>query len=569
MIVRASAAARRPRLRPYTLDLQALRAFASAETGVGSNGGEGRSELFASVVHTPTATREKLNKLEALVRDRFRPQSLPPREEQKMEMEKAHWQSDGHGENSFIAAGRLMRVLLNTYGFEDICKIAEELSRSSLSELTEVRNLFLKHAESLFHRNSGTDVAVLKEAVTVLQQWYDDSTVRDKRTYLYALNLAKLINEVRVRRNICEEVPPFVVGEECLPFFEDANGLQREPVNLFISSLAYSNPAKLLDVCKLLTERGDGTVESLDWNVPSVVLSKNAEELEELLSLSKTILSDGALNICIRAARTSSSPTIASALAEAAERGRDPKEMLLETWTSLCLLFGSHKQISGVFDTLGKMKQHYVPSHFWNGRFEKNRGGMQLSYNTCRIIAQNLFSSVEDVDNAYFELERRMKAGETLPDEAINIIIIGCGLQGSLERAYDTFAVLEELGFEKSIRCFDALLSACVDMSERNHAENVLEDIRTAGLRPSQATFHLLVRLYSEVEKPDVAVLDSVTRQALDDRVRLATATMKLIADTAIDGGDFRLARIVIDRLSTGNINCSKLRLCLDKASKN
>ena len=513
-------------------------------------------------MHTPRATKEHISKLEALVRSRHRPE--PPKD---AEVEKAHRQEEQRDMDPIVAAGRRTHHLLSNHKFTEIGKVAEELSRMPTSGQTVVRNLFLKHTAALVSRQRSAPPHALKEAVRVFQEWYNQTAEPDKRTCLFTLILAKILNEIRVERRICDEVPPLVIGDECLPLFEDERGLQVEPLHLYISSIAHGRPETLAEFSNQLAERGDGCVERVDWDGAAVALSSNSTHLHDFLSSAKPTLSDGALLQCMQASSGAAPmPSLAQALAETAERGRDLKDISLETWTALCLFHGSNQHMPGVLDTLRKMKKHYSPGQYWSGKYERVRGSTQLSFSACQSIASRVFSSVEDVDNAYFELEKRMKDGEDLPDEAIAIIIAGCGKQGSLERAYDTFDVLEELGFTKSIRSFNALLSACVDLKERNNAENVLSDLREAGLQPDQSTFHLLVRLYCEDDQPNMSIVDGVTRQALDDRVRLTTATMKLIADTAIDVGDYRLARVVTDRLNTGNTNCSLLRGRLNAA---
>ena len=70
------------------------------------------------------------------------------------------------------------------------------------------------------------------------------------------------------------------------------------------------------------------------------------------------------------------------------------------------------------------------------------------------------------VDESYFLLESRKQESRSVPLAAVNVIIEACALMGDLDRAFATWAELEQLSLTPDTGTFNALLHTCVRTRE-------------------------------------------------------------------------------------------------------
>ena len=77
------------------------------------------------------------------------------------------------------------------------------------------------------------------------------------------------------------------------------------------------------------------------------------------------------------------------------------------------------------------------------------------------MISEELAKHASAVDESYFLLESRKAQGLPVPLPAVNMIIEACAVMGDLDRAFATWAELEQLGLSADTGSFNALLHTC------------------------------------------------------------------------------------------------------------
>jgi len=104
-------------------------------------------------------------------------------------------------------------------------------------------------------------------------------------------------------------------------------------------------------------------------------------------------------------------------------------------------------------------------------------------------IAAELSKHVSSVDESYFLLESRKKEGRSVPLPAINMIIEACALMDDLDRAFATWAEIEQFGLASDVGTFNALLHTCCRTREIASGRRLLTRMAQDEVAPDADTF--------------------------------------------------------------------------------
>jgi len=117
------------------------------------------------------------------------------------------------------------------------------------------------------------------------------------------------------------------------------------------------------------------------------------------------------------------------------------------------------------------------------------KDGALLPMRATNMLAERLAVQASMVDDAYYMLETRNTEGESVPIHAVNIVIEACANMGDLDRAFATWAELEQLGLKPDAGTYNALLHACVRTRELASGRRLLNRMEMDEVAPNANTF--------------------------------------------------------------------------------
>lgn len=115
--------------------------------------------------------------------------------------------------------------------------------------------------------------------------------------------------------------------------------------------------------------------------------------------------------------------------------------------------------------------------------------GHRLPERAQEQVAEELAKQASAVDESYFLLESRKSQSRSVPLNAVNVIIEACALMGDLDRAFATWAELEQLELQPNEGTFNALLHTCVRARELASGRRLLSRMAQDGIKPNAVTF--------------------------------------------------------------------------------
>ena len=93
------------------------------------------------------------------------------------------------------------------------------------------------------------------------------------------------------------------------------------------------------------------------------------------------------------------------------------------------------------------------------------------------------------MDDAYYMLETRKAEGEAVPITAVNVVIEACAFMSDLDRAFATWAELEQLALKPDTGTYNALLHACVRTREVASGRRLLNRMEMEEVSPDSVTY--------------------------------------------------------------------------------
>jgi len=196
-------------------------------------------------------------------------------------------------------------------------------------------------------------------------------------------------------------------------------------------------------------------------------------------------------------------PDVVTSLFRDAQEGRDAEEVvkLASTLTQAGIKLDRHQQVGVIFahfslrqtvQGFGMLMDLYQSGHTVNDRV----------YDT---IAEELSKHATTVDESYYLLESRKQAGADVPLAAVNVIIEACALMGDLDRAFATWAELEQFALKPDAGTYNALLHTCIRTRELASGRRLLSRMGQDGIAPNAATFTHQCALHIMSKEEDLA----------------------------------------------------------------
>merc|ERR1719486_69886 len=111
----------------------------------------------------------------------------------------------------------------------------------------------------------------------------------------------------------------------------------------------------------------------------------------------------------------------------------------------------------------------------------------------------------DDLDRA-MEIFRSMPLQGVTPDLiTYSTLIKGHCTRGDLEQGLQLLGLMQRQGIAPDAVLFNSILDGCAHKQMRTLTEQVLKDMETAGVKPSNFTISILVKLYGRCGDLDAA----------------------------------------------------------------
>ena len=133
-----------------------------------------------------------------------------------------------------------------------------------------------------------------------------------------------------------------------------------------------------------------------------------------------------------------------------------------------------------------KINQSVAAFNLLLGMYEQ---GHALPERVSSSIAEQLSKHANAVDESYYLLESRKAAGCAVPIAAVNMVIEACALMEDLDRAFATWAELEQLELTPNTGTYNALLHTCIRTREISSGHRLLSRMSHEEIAPDAITF--------------------------------------------------------------------------------
>jgi len=195
---------------------------------------------------------------------------------------------------------------------------------------------------------------------------------------------------------------------------------------------------------------------------------------------------------------------VLSSLFREAQESRDPDGVvkLAQTLTEAGIKLDRFQQVGVIFahfqlrqmvQGFGMLIDLYQSGHSINGKIYD-------------LIAEELAKHAAAVDESYYLLESRKQEGADVPLAAVNVIIEACAIMGDLDRAFATWAELDQLGLKPDATTYNALLHTCIRTRELPSGRRLLARMGQDGISPNAVTFAHRCALHIMSREEDMAI---------------------------------------------------------------
>jgi len=178
---------------------------------------------------------------------------------------------------------------------------------------------------------------------------------------------------------------------------------------------------------------------------------------------------------------------VLSSLFREAQENRDPEGVvkLAQTLTQAGVKLDRFQQVGVIF-------AHFQLRQVVQGfgmLIDLYQSGNTVNAKVYDTIAEELAKHATAVDESYYLLESRKQEGAEVPLTAVNVIIEACALMGDLDRAFATWAELEQLSLRPDATTYNALLHTCIRTRELASGRRLLTRMAQDGIAPNAVTF--------------------------------------------------------------------------------
>jgi len=298
--------------------------------------------------------------------------------------------------------------------------------------------------------------------------------------------------------------------------------------------------------------------------VPRLKLFKWHGHAEGKLHCVRGIVQDINMSPGGASALESLSPEIINGLFREAQDRKRPDEVvgLAETLTQGGVKLDRFQQVGVIFAHL-QLREAVKAFSVLIDLYEE---GHKLPERASYGIAEELAKQAASVDESYYLLESRRAAGGTVPLQAVNMVIEACALMGDLDRAFATWAELEQLGLQPDTGTYNSLLHTCVRTREIASGRRLLNHMTQASISPDAVTFMHQCSLHVMAREPDLAL--AVLHQCKDADIVANGKTYASLINMCIRIRKSKLAQELLAEMESHHVVSEGMKRKVEQAQE-
>lgn len=144
--------------------------------------------------------------------------------------------------------------------------------------------------------------------------------------------------------------------------------------------------------------------------------------------------------------------------------------------------------------------------------------GMYLPFEFHERLLNELGHDAAAVDETYYLLESRKQKSKVVPLPMVNMVIEACALLSDLDRAFATWAELEQFDLQADAGTYNALLHTCIRTRELASGRRLLTRMTQDGIEPTADTF--MHRLTMHIMSREDKLAEQVLKECKEAQLR-------------------------------------------------
>lgn len=142
-----------------------------------------------------------------------------------------------------------------------------------------------------------------------------------------------------------------------------------------------------------------------------------------------------------------------------------------------------------IFEAYARGRQYQAAINTLKEMIARN---LTLHIPSLEILSKVIASSLEEIDACYYDITSMIEKGDSVPVDALNLIIFACALARDVDRGFATFAELERFKLKPNVNTYNYMISLC----QRQFPTSVklFEEMKTQEILPNERTFIALIQ---------------------------------------------------------------------------
>lgn len=182
--------------------------------------------------------------------------------------------------------------------------------------------------------------------------------------------------------------------------------------------------------------------------------------------------------------------------------------------------------------------------------------GHLVQHQQLKQISALLFASPDEVDAAYFYLERIFQQNTSAASDllyAFDFIIVSCGIIKDFSRASETFEILPTFNLKPQISTFNSLLYACWKTNSITVVPEIYQAINDSCLSPTAETYEYLAKIFLASETLPAVV--EVIKKATEAGIVLLYSVYEGAIKALVTAGKTSHAQTIIDQMKSLSVD--------------
>ena len=211
------------------------------------------------------------------------------------------------------------------------------------------------------------------------------------------------------------------------------------------------------------------------------------------------------------------------------------------------------------FQTVGLINAHVQlaqPMNAFTECLELFEKGHELPQRFYEEVVDALGKEPTTVDESYYLLESRKQEGKAVPLGAVNMVIDACAILNDLDRAFATWAELEQFGLSANAGTYNALLHTCLRSREVGSGRRLLARMTQDGIEADADTY--MYRCLLLVMGREFRKAEEVLRECKDAGLVPPGKMYVTLFNSALRGGRLEVAREILASMEADGHRVSK-----------